>query len=77
MYKRYSYLEVAKMPKWHFFPGDDYFLCAAYTINNVPILVIDYNETMMMTLSISKQTADKLPTAFLGTEFLNKPKLKL
>ena len=66
------------MPKWHFFPGDDYFLCAAYTINNVLILVIDYNETiMMMTLSISKQTADKLPMVFLGTEFLNKPKLKL
>ena len=66
------------MPKWHFFPGDDYFLCAAYTINNVLILVIDYNETiMMMTLSISKQTADKLPIVILGTEFLNKPKLKL
>ena len=66
------------MPKWHFFPGDDYLLCAAYTINNVLILVIDYNQTiMMMTLSISKQTADKLPIVILGTEFLNKPKLKL
>ena len=65
------------MAKWHFFPGDDYFLCAAYTINNVPILVIDYNETMMMTLSISKQTADKPPMVFLGTEFLHKPMPKL